>query len=352
MTDAPKYRDPATADWWERKTDQWNPVPLFDRSVLFGTISEMSNGLLLSHAAFRDFEHFRSVLHDMLPTDKSERADTTLGKWKPSDAGERWTYGQTRKEARDQWDRGLAPGDWARTLYRDTVDALRAEMIAAGVERCTTNKRRRVKQWAGGNLSVPRYLESRATGKPTPVFRRLSRNAQRPIVRLGLNSSTSSDNKRETFIKTTAMIGSMVEQFERWDSASRSSAYLASSQGTHLPRTTRRAGCCSHSRRGARRWMATSFLIKKASERLDPERMMSIGQSGTLRDYGFRTQWAQHGINVYGRGQPLDVPREIVTEGLGLDCMVETTWSRGGAEGQARRLVGKIQQLADQAHGE
>lgn len=352
MTDAPKYRDPATADWWERKTDQWNPVPLFDRSVLFGTISEMSNGLLLSHAAFRDFEHFRSVLHDMLPTDKSERADTTLGKWKPSDAGERWTYGQTRKEARDQWDRGLAPGDWARTLYRDTVDALRAEMIAAGVERCTTNKRRRVKQWAGGNLSVPRYLESRATGKPTPVFRRLSRNAQRPIVRLGLNSSTSSDNKRETFIKTTAMIGSMVEQFERLGFGVEVVGLSCQFTGDAPPTYYSPCGLLLPFEAGRRRWMATSFLIKKASERLDPERMMSIGQSGTLRDYGFRTQWAQHGINVYGRGQPLDVPREIVTEGLGLDCMVETTWSRGGAEGQARRLVGKIQQLADQAHGE
>ena len=351
MTDAPKYRDPSTAPWWKAKSDENNPVPLFDRSVLFGTISEMSNGLILSHAAFRDFEHFRAVLHDMLPTDKSERADTTLGKWKPSDAGDRWAYGQSREEARDQWDRGLAPGDWARTLYRDTVDTLRAEMIAAGVERCTTNKRRRVKQWAGGNLSVPRYLESRITGKPTPVFRRLSRNAQRPIVRLGLNSATSGDNRRETFIRTTAMIGSMVEQFERLGFGVEVVG-LSCQFTSGAPRTKYSpCGLVLPFEASTRRWFSTSFLIKKASQRLDPERMMSIGQSGTLRDYGFRSQWAQHGINVPGRGSPLDVPREIVTEGLGLDCMVETTWGRDGAGGQARRLVGKIQQLADKAHG-
>jgi hypothetical protein len=79
---------------------------------------------------------------------------------------------------------------------------------------------------------------------------------------------------------------------------------------------------------------------------------MSIGQAGTFRDYGFRSQWVQHGVNASGRGHSRDVPEEIVTEGLGLDMMVETTWSRDGIGRQARRLVGKIKQLADQAHGE
>ena len=205
--------------WTDRKylEGTGDPTPLFDRTTHFGTIEEDSQGYIVSHARFRDFDHYRTTVQDMLPI-PGDREDGKLAAgnehWRASGQGEAWTYGQTREETQDQWRRGLAPGDWARDLYRSTMDSLRAEMISAGVGRCTTNKRKRVRAYAGGGLSVPRYLDARQTGKPAPVFNRLSRNAQRSIVRLGVSVSMNCGESREQFIRTAAMVGTLVEQFE------------------------------------------------------------------------------------------------------------------------------------------
>jgi len=331
-----KYNDPSKAPWWSKHQQQGTQeMPVFDGPTRFASIRELSNGLIHSHADFRDFAEYRKITTSMFPDYTRREQD--------------WTYGdQSKEDTNDQWDRGIAPGEWARDLYNETRDLIKAGFIQADLSRCRTNKRKRVKAWAGGSVNVPRYLESRMSGKPAPVFRQLSKRASRPVIRLGLNTMASCGCDRRDFIRVSAMVASMTEKLEAMGYGVEIVACYALYDPCYRGKTDLAPDGEVLPFKYDSRWISCSFPIKRASERLDVERVMSVGQVGTFRDLGFRSMWVQHGCHNYGSTQCLSVPDEVVMEGMKLDCMIETSWSRDGGAGMAERVAGKIKQIVGQ----
>ena len=311
-----------------------NPMPKFEGDILLGARVETPCGYIVHRVEFRDLEHMRAMLDRELPMDEwlKRRRD-------PSD-DEQWMYdGSSRQETQEIWDKGIAPSESARQTYIDMRDRIEASFIAADVSRCRAARRRRVRSWAGGVANSERYRDAMLSGIPAPVFDTLSRRADRPVVRIGLNTSMHCGMSSREFARVAAMAACMSDKFE------------ALGYGTEIVSIS-----CGLWEGGERYkyapngepcepwdsvWCTPIVPIKRQDEPLDAERVLSMGQAGTLRDLGFRSRYLCLGIT--GGCRVPSLPEEVV-EACKCDVVLEHKFTRGNADEGAERIVGKIQE--------
>tara|TARA_R100000234_G_scaffold33319_2_gene19610 strand:- start:243 stop:1232 length:990 start_codon:yes stop_codon:yes gene_type:complete len=311
-----------------------NPMPKFEGDILLGDRVETPCGYIVHRVEFRDLEHMRTMIDRELPLDEwlKRRRD-------PSDY-EQWMYdGSSRQETQEIWDKGIAPSESARQTYIDMRDRIEASFIAADVSRCRAARRRRVRSWTGGVANGERYRDAMLSGIPAPVFDTLSRRADRPVVRIGLNTSMSCDMSGSDFARVAAMAACMSDKFETL-------GYGVEIVSISCGLYSGRSYSCTPSGEPCDPWdsvWATPIVpIKRQDEPLDAERVLSMGQAGTLRDLAFRARYLCLGIGT-SCSVP-DLPEEVV-EACKCDVVLEHKFTRGNPDQMADRIVGKIQEI-------
>ena len=330
-----EYVQPQDFPWFG---DNFLPKPNLTGDILLGEQVTTDRGNIVNRVEFRDLGHMRSHLEEALPVDVWMREAHHM-----HDGDEDWVYGSTREEAEEIWDKGIAPNDKAREVYEEMRDALAAQFVSTGMQKCRSRRRRRVHAWAGGSVNVPKYLESRESGVPAPVFRTMSKRADRPVVRIGLNTSMSCSMSPDQFAKIGAITACMCEKFEELGYGVE---VVSLSCGLWEKGVKRRVGL-DGKKLGKREawsdcWAVPIVPIKRADEPLDAERVLSMGQPGTLRDLAFRARYLCLGITS-GCSVP-DLPEDVV-EACGCDVVIERKWTRGNPEETADRIVGKMKQI-------
>tara|TARA_R100001594_G_scaffold145365_1_gene195464 strand:+ start:1280 stop:2284 length:1005 start_codon:yes stop_codon:yes gene_type:complete len=328
-----EYVQPQDFPWFKCSN---RPVPNLTGDILLGEQVTTDRGNIVNRVEFRDLDHMRTHLDAALPYEE----------WDKHEVGgcHEWVYdGTSREETIECWDKGIAPSDKAREVYEEMRDELAAQFVSSGMQKCRSRRRRRVHAWAGGSVNIPKYLESREAGVPAPVFRTMSKRADRPVVRIGLNTSMSCNMSQEKFARIGAITACMCEKFEElgygvevvsiscglWESGPKRRVGL---DGRKLTAREAWQDC----------WAVPIVPIKRADEPLDAERVLSMGQPGTLRDLGFRARYLCLGVT--GSCSVPDLPEDVV-EACGCDVVIERKWSRDDPEKTADRIVGKMKEM-------
>ena len=193
------------------------PCPHLTGDVLLGEQITTMKGSNVHRVEFRDLDHMRSHLDEALPYEEWDR-EAMLG----NDPD--WTYdGSSREETIECWEKGIAPSQESRKIYEDMRDSVRAQFVSTDMRKCRAAKRRRVNAWSGGSVNIPKYLDSKESGIPAPVFRTMSKRADRPVIRIGLNTSMGAQQVGEKFAKIAAITACMCSS----SSASRMSSPVA-----------------------------------------------------------------------------------------------------------------------------
>lgn len=313
------------------------PCPHLTGDVLLGEQITTMKGSNVHRVEFRDLDHMRSHLDEALPYEEWDR-EAMLG----NDPD--WTYdGSSREETIECWEKGIAPSQESRKIYEDMRDSVRAQFVSTDMRKCRASKRRRVNAWSGGSVNIPKYLDSKESGIPAPVFRTMSKRADRPVIRIGLNTSMGAQQVGEKFAKIAAITACMCEQFEMlgygvevvgiscglWEKGPKRRVAL---DGRKLDAKDAWKDC----------WCTPIVPLKRADDPMDAERILSMGQSATLRDLGFRSRYLCLGIT--GSCAVPDMPDDVV-EACGCDVVIEKKWSRGNPKETADRISGKIQEI-------
>ena len=330
MTD--KFVQPSEFPWWGR--DGLPKPRLEGNSVLFGEQIVTEGGYKIHKVEFNDLAHARGMIDAALPMEEWKCG----GLWD----GEDWTYdGSSQEETYETWDKGIAPNKESREAYEKMRDVIDAAFISADLERCRSAKRKRRKAWAGGGIDMARHLAAKNEGRIAPVFRTMSRRADRPVVKIGLNTSMSCNMSGSDFARIGAITACLCDKFEilgygveihgiscglwnGWEDCK------IAPDGRVLDEPWKKC------------WATPMIPLKGADDPLDAERILSIGMAGTLRDIGFRSRYLCLGVTG-GCAVP-DLPDEVV-EAIGLDCVVERKWDRGNPNDTADRVVGKIREI-------
>jgi hypothetical protein len=255
-----------------------------------------------------------------------------------------WGKGSNFKDTKEILGKGIAPNQKCLDIFEELKDVVNAKLgLAVPVERCRSARRKRRPAWAGGSINMARYNEMQTTGKVIPCFTGLTRRADRPIVRIGLNTSMSCGNQPEDFGRISAVAGVLCEKLE---SLGYGVEIYAVDSCRPYGMSNRKYDAMGHrkTKGWGEYWMNTKWLIKNGDEPLDCQRIMSHGMSGLLRCWGFSACYLMHGACDPSSMSCLDTPREVI-ESCGLDIMVEKSWSRTNSEANADRIVGMVEEL-------
>jgi hypothetical protein len=294
-----------------------------------------SGGCLVHVVRYRSLDHILSVVNEAMPIEKCYGARDM-----PDDASEHWTYGDLgQEESYKAMTEGRSPSEKSRKIYEEVRNEVQARILGGEVSRCRSARRKRRNAWAGGSINVPQYLATRDSG-PAPCFRTMSRRADRPVVRIGINVSMSCGNAEIAWFKLAANAAAMSEAFENLgygvEIVGLSCALKCEDRSRSIDPQGKK--CESYTDF----WYSIGWDLKSADDPLDIERIMSIGQPCLLRDVMFRA-----GIVTCGKtpgAQCLDTPDDVV-KASNVDILLEKTWGRGGATENADRIVGKIKEL-------
>ena len=312
------------------------PKPNLTGDILFGEQVITPRGNTVHRVEFRDLDHLQSHLEAALPWDR----------WCGSAGRESWVYdGSTRERTLEVWDKGIAPSQEIRREYEQLRDKVQAQFVSVDMRKCRAAKRKRVRSWAGGVANSERYRDAMLSGIPAPVFDTLSKRADRPVIRIGLNTSMSCNSSGEQFARIAAITACMCEQFESlgygvevvgiscglWHGGKKQRVAL---DGKKLSAKEGWADC----------WCPPIVPLKKADDPMDAERILSMGQAATLRDLGFRSRYLC--LGVPGSCGVPDMPEDVV-EACDCDIVIERKWGRDDPEQTANRIAGKIQEILD-----
>ena len=315
------------------------PKPNLTGDILLGEQVITSRGNTVHRVEFRDLDHMQSHLEAARPWEE----------WCNSGCAgrESWVHdGSTRKRTLEVWDKGIAPSQEIRREYEQLRDKVQAQFVSVDMRKCRAAKRKRVRSWAGGTVDIPRFLDSQRTGVPAPVFRGMSKRADRPVIRIGLNPSMSSGSIGVEFARIAAITACMCEQFESlgygvevvgiscglWREGKKQRVAL---DGKRLSAKEAWKDC----------WCTPIVSLKRADDPMDAERILSMGQAATLRDLGFRSRYLCLGVN--GSCAVPDMPDDVV-EACDCDVVIERKWGRDDPGQTANRIAGKIQEILDE----
>jgi len=283
-------------------------------SECLGKIEGDHRGRKLHVAHFESIRKYVEQAERVCPADSQGMLEFLYGR-------EEWTHGKgiTPEQTIEGLRRGLAPSEAAREEFRNQRQAMKGIMSEAKAQVVMkSNRRKRVHQWGGGSINMNRYMVAKRTGKPTPVYRTMTRRCDTPTIRLAYNYCLSHQNKLESFLQTVAMAGALAE------------ALIAEGFGVTID-----AISASVNDGPNRDWKCTTIRVKHLEEPVNPERLMSTAYPGLLRFYGFRMD---ESLFKYYNGNCLDVPVQAVKM-LGYDSILGKSWN--GHE-QRQRLIGEV----------
>jgi hypothetical protein len=322
--------------WW---TDECKPT-LTGREIFADMKYVGGDKHPVMVAEFRSLDHVMDVAESCMPIGSGIEIDG--GDWVYGSLGKDETYKALRE--------GRSPSENTRKIYEDLREEVQCRIIQGGFSKARSARRKRVKSWAGGSLNVNRYLESRNSGRITPCFNTMRKRADRQVVRIGINTLMSCGNRQKAWFNLSANAATMCEALEQL-------GYGVEIVGVSSCRYKMHSGKSRKFSPGGEKCKAyreftyaTMWVLKSYDDPLDIERIMSIGCPGLSRDVTFRVDAMCHGVMYLvggsqdGSSQCIET-RKDVTKELGLDIMMEKTWSESGDERNATRIVGKIKEL-------
>ena len=320
--------------WVKKMAGHGWPAPKDSDQLIHADQIRTDRGTLLHSVRYRSLDHLLGVTNEVLPmTNRS--IEEYIG-----EADDEWAYGDLgRKKSYKAMSEGRSPSEKTRVIYQQVRDSVQARILGGDISRCRSARRKRSKAWAGGTINVPAYLATRDMG-PRPVFRHMSRRADRPVVRIGINVSMSCGNDATSWYRQSACAAAMAEAFENLGYGVEIVGVSCGLKVEGRSRSIAPNGDKCKSYRDF--WYSISWDLKSADDPLDIERIMSVGQPALLRDVMFRAGVATCGKTPGARC--LDTP-EDVCDAIGVDIMIEKTWGRSGTEENAERIVGKIKEL-------
>lgn len=243
---------------------------------------------------------------------------------------------------KDTLSKGVAPTEEILNIYQELRDVVDAKFVSVPMEKMRSRKRKRNMTWAGGSVNMARYNEMMNTGRIAPCFNGLSKRADRPVIKIGLNCAMSWSNSDISFARISSMCAVICDKMEEM-------GYGVEVYGVFSGLTYNT--CLNHANGMKKKngtwdeyWMVDKWLIKSGDEPLDVQRVLSHGMSGLLRLWGFMTEFFCHGASNPSSTSANDCPPEVVKE-AGLDILIEKSWSRSSNEENADRIVGLIEEL-------
>lgn len=249
-------------------------------------------------------------------------------------------------DTKDTLEKGVAPNTEALKVYEELREIVEAKIgLAVPIEKCRSARRRRVPSWGGGSINMSRYNEMKTTGKVIPCFTGLSKRADRPVIKIGLNTSMSCGNRQSDFARIASACAVLCDKMETLGYGVEVYA-VDSARCAYMERFPNLANGKKKNKKSdfAEFWKVTKWLLKEGDNPMDVQRIMSHGMSGLLRCWGFSNEFLVHGGGDPSNTYCNDTPKEVVKE-AGLDLLIEKSWSRSNAESNADRIVGMVQEL-------
>jgi hypothetical protein len=292
-------------------------------------------GYHVSRAIFSSVDEYIEQVERMLNIESTE--------WYGS---KYFTFGsRDYQESKEILEEGRTPSDKVTECYERLKSIVDGKIgMQVPVERCRSARRKRRQAWAGGNINVTKFVEDQQTGRVSPCFIAMSKRADRPVVRIGLNICMSHQNTEDDFGRLAATAAVLCERLEILGYGVEIHAY-SGGRFTSMNCKNQPNGHPLKEGWGRSWWRANTWLLKSGNDPLDVQRIMSNGISALLRLWGFSEEFLVHGGACPSSTKAEDTPDEVVKL-AGLDVLVEKTWSRtSGDEENADRIVGIIQEL-------
>lgn len=224
---------------------------------------------------------------------------------------------------------GRAPNDDIEKAYRLRRKELDLAMGALTESKMIRSARRkRVRSWSGGAINVQRYLASVNNNAPAPVFDRMSKRHQTPIIKMGINFCMTAGNEAEDFARLIASASAIVDLL------------TVKGYGVQVD------ACGITSTDGAKNtdFQGVIIPIKRDDEPMNIGKFLSLSHPGLMRNYWFRTRATYFG-RLSGEGCSKDTPEDVVNH-LGYNIMIGKTWAR---DTQCQTIIGDVQSMLDRS---
>jgi hypothetical protein len=249
-------------------------------------------------------------------------------------------------DTKDTLEKGVAPSERILEIFEELREVVEAKIgLAVPIEKCRSARRRRVPSWGGGSINMARYNEMQTTGKVLPCFTGLSKRADRPVIKIGLNISMSWQNGQEDFARIASACAVLCDKMETLGYGVEVYA-VDSARATNMRKYPNHANGMKKKdyKTFGEFWKVSKWLLKEGDNPMDVQRIMSHGMSGLLRCWGFSDEFLVHGGGDPSHTMCNDTPKEVVKE-VGLDILIEKSWSRSNVEANADRIVGMVEEL-------
>ncbi len=243
--------------------------------------------------------------------------------------GDEWAFGKAKEsDCASKTDKLLEDGrstSGVRRIIRKTLKDIRLAGVDKMLnERFESVKRKRVWSEDGAELDIDRIM----TGDPQHWVN-TKRNGKKRVIKIAVNGSMSWNNGSGAFAKNVALAYVTAEALENL--------------GYGVEIVTLMSSWCLTNDLGQDE-NAMVFDLKKSSEPVDVERVGSIGLPSLLRYYTFI---ARDFIFRQDNGNCRKTSDEMKGF-LGIDILVENSWSMGGTVGQAQRITRAIDEAIKQ----
>jgi len=263
----------------------------------------------LSDGKFRQLLHFSGIT-EFVETARDGLADGKTWKRKGIEHhGAAWHHG-TLASVKKSTECLLYAKPAAHVVAK--AEAFKEALMASDAyrhasEKAQSTKRRRVFELDGAELDIDRYL-----GQQDECWGRVTRGLQRPVIRLAVSGTASSDNDESAFAGTAALATCC--------------ALLAEQAGCSLEilGTVVIASITPGTEEGG-----SIMPIKHADEPFHQDALLSFGIPAVLRYFGFAID---HNLLVgeinYGHGVVLPMS-QVLRDHLNVQHVLEVAWYKG-----------------------
>ena len=190
--------------------------------------------------------------------------------------------------------------------------------LADIMNRVQNIKRKRKFNDFDGNLDFDRVM----SGNPE-YWDKVQRSCQSKVVRIGINFCLSFGNKIDDFSRIVALSAVFAEILENL-------GYGVEIYGSGMYQ--------KHAGDKGKKFRGILFPVKSVTERLDFDRIYSLGLTGLLRDAHFRAEITEFGY--YG-GRAEDIPQDVIKL-ADIDVLITKSWT---GENQTEKIIQVIKEL-------
>lgn len=220
-----------------------------------------------------------------------------------------WTYGSlTKSQTRENLIIGMANENTKKKAQEIREKLLSSPKVQNALKRADSMKRRRVFKEEGAELCIDRIL----CGEPEH-WAKMQGGRKIPVVKIGINIAGNCTEDENHFTRTVAVAGVVADLLQ------------AAGFHTHIVSAAHSEDVTNISSKNV-----TIVDIKKPTEQLDIERLLSVGCSGFFREWHFRVYYnVLYGIPGYGLGRTVKMTKAI-QKYLNIDYMIDNNFSSGG----------------------